>query len=59
MLGVFPLGFYPVPEFEPLFETAFVVVLAGSFFRELMPGLFLLLSRLMQDWVLSPRTAAL
>jgi len=46
-LGVFPLGFYPVPWL--------LVIAVGSFFMELMPVLFLLFNKFMQDWVLSPR----
>jgi len=40
-LGVLPLGFDPVPWV--------LVIAVGSFFIELMPVLFLLLSKLMQD----------
>ena len=40
-LGVFPLGFYPVPWL--------LVIAVGSFFMELMPVLFLLFNKFMQD----------
>jgi hypothetical protein len=40
-LGVLPLGFYPVPWL--------LVIAVGSFFMELMPVLFLLFNKFMQD----------
>lgn len=40
-LGVLPLGFYTVPWL--------LVIAVGSFFMELMPVLFLLFNKFMQD----------